>query len=175
MQDIREYIKLSKEERQKHLKLQDNCVEIGGYSTQFKALLAHYLKTTLPSNGTKDKILLCHACNNEKCSNPNHLYWGTYQENFFDAKNNGFVLKGPKKGHYKHSEEVKERIRNANKGKIISKETRDKIRKSLKGKPHPRKPNKYKMAWITNGKENKKIKKEDLYIWLEKGYSKGRI
>jgi hypothetical protein len=25
--------------------------------------------------------LLCHACNNAKCSNPRHLYWGTDREN----------------------------------------------------------------------------------------------
>lgn len=29
-------------------------------------------------------------------------------------------------------------------------------------------------CWITNGSENKKIKKEDLYLWIEQGYNKGR-
>lgn len=32
----------------------------------------------------------------------------------------------------------------------------------------------YGTCWITNGKENKKIKKEELDLWLEKGYNKGR-
>jgi hypothetical protein len=30
-------------------------------------------------------------------------------------------------------------------------------------------------CWITNGQENKKIKKNELDTWLEKGYHKGRI
>jgi hypothetical protein len=30
-------------------------------------------------------------------------------------------------------------------------------------------------CWITNGQENKKIKKENIDIWIEKGYKKGRI
>lgn len=30
-------------------------------------------------------------------------------------------------------------------------------------------------CWITNGQENRKIKKDELDIWLEKGYYKGRI
>lgn len=33
----------------------------------------------------------------------------------------------------------------------------------------------YGTCWVTNGQENKKIKKEELDIWLGKGYSKGRI
>jgi len=33
----------------------------------------------------------------------------------------------------------------------------------------------YGTCWITNGKENKKIKKEDLVIWESKGYIKGRF
>jgi hypothetical protein len=32
----------------------------------------------------------------------------------------------------------------------------------------------YGTCWITNGQENKKIKKEDIDIWLNKGYYKGR-
>ena len=27
---------------------------------------------------------MCHACNNGKCSNPKHLYWGTASENRMD-------------------------------------------------------------------------------------------
>ena len=30
-------------------------------------------------------------------------------------------------------------------------------------------------CWITNGLENKKIKKEELDFWISKGYSKGRV
>tara|TARA_Y100000114_G_C11592372_1_gene246382 strand:+ start:39 stop:536 length:498 start_codon:yes stop_codon:yes gene_type:complete len=82
---IEDYIKLPQEERQKHLRLnEEDCIEIGGNSTQFKSLLAHTLNTTIP-NGRKENVLLCHACNNGKCSNPYHHYWGTARENILDS------------------------------------------------------------------------------------------
>lgn len=82
-EDIREYIKRPLSERQLHLKLGEACIEIGGYdSREFRGLLAHSLKTTIP---TKIKVILCHACNNHWCSNPCHMYWGTYKENLVDS------------------------------------------------------------------------------------------
>ena len=77
MIDINEFITRSREERQSHLNLDEQCCERGGNSTNHKGVLAQYLNTTIPSG----RILLCHACNNDKCSNPNHLYWGTDKEN----------------------------------------------------------------------------------------------
>ena len=78
MKDIYEYITTPKAERQKHLKLDEECVERGAGSYYFKGLLAHLLDTTVP---TGHKVHLCHACHNDKCSNPKHLYWGTRKEN----------------------------------------------------------------------------------------------
>jgi hypothetical protein len=86
MKLIEEYITLSKAERQDHLKLDDPCIERGGNSFYFKGLLAHLLDTTVP---TGHKIHLCHACHNGKCGNPNHMYWGTAQENRQDQVENG--------------------------------------------------------------------------------------
>lgn len=91
MIDIIDYIKLSKEDRQKHLELDQACIERGGpqkggLSAYCKGLLAHILDTSIP---TGHKIYVCHACNNEKCSNPTHLYWGTAKENWQDAKDCG--------------------------------------------------------------------------------------
>jgi hypothetical protein len=87
---IEEYITQSKAERQTHIDLTDPCVERGGpqkggLSSYCKGLMAHLLDTTIPSG---HKIHVCHACNNEKCSNPKHLYWGTAQENRLDQGHN---------------------------------------------------------------------------------------
>lgn len=87
-EEISEYILLSKEKRTTHLDLEDKCVEIGGNSREYRGVLAWFLHTTIP---TGMKIHLCHACNNSKCSNPKHLYWGTPLENYYDAINSGKV------------------------------------------------------------------------------------
>lgn len=85
--DIYNYMDLNRDQRRKHLKLHTDCIEIGGYdSTDYRGLLAHYLKTTIPSG---KQILLCHACHNGKCSNVWHLYWGTQKDNYIDAIENG--------------------------------------------------------------------------------------
>lgn len=78
---IEDYMKLTLEERQKHLMLDQPCVERGGSSFDFRGLIAHMLDTTIPHG---KPIYLCHACNNSKCGNPQHLYWGTPRENHDD-------------------------------------------------------------------------------------------
>ena len=83
---IENYIKKSKFERQSHLSLDEACTEIGGTSREFRGLLAHHLGTEIPRG---IDIVLAHACNNGKCSNPRHLYWGTTAENINDSINAG--------------------------------------------------------------------------------------
>lgn len=87
---IEDYILLTKSERQSHLKLNEFCVERGCNSEQCRGLLAHILNTTVPKG---HRIQACHACHNEKCNNPFHLYWGTPSENRQDAIACGAVTK----------------------------------------------------------------------------------
>lgn len=81
---VEEWIQQSRDVRTAHLQLDEECIERGGNSTVHRGVLAEHLNTNLPS-----KVDLCHACHNDKCSNPKHLYWGTRKENVQDAKNNG--------------------------------------------------------------------------------------
>lgn len=76
-----EYMILSKEERQSHLVLSEDCVLRGADSIQCRGLLAYYLDTSLPK---VKNVVLAHACHNADCNNPKHLYWATYRENVQD-------------------------------------------------------------------------------------------
>lgn len=83
--DINEYMQLSREVRRSHLRLDESCIEIGGLSQFYRGLLAHHLKTTIGGRS----VYVCHACNNPKCSNPNHLYWGSPSDNVIDQREAG--------------------------------------------------------------------------------------
>lgn len=149
MKNIYTWINESKEIRQIHLKLDEPCLERGGDSENFRGLLAYYLETTIPAG---HKIHLCHACNNGKCSNPKHLYWGTSRENIQDA-----IASGAKKSRkgipgHKHSEETKRRISEKNKGKVFN--VTGINGNGSKGYRYKRK---YKQQWITDGLNNTRI------------------
>ena len=155
-----------KQHRQSHLDLTESCIERGGNSTNHKGVLAQYLNTTIPYGR---KYLLCHACNNEKCSNPKHLYWGSPKENVEDAiKNGNFGMLG--KGGYK---------------KIMSEETKLKISATLKGRPSNNKEGKnggglkgftysrkFKQIWINDGTNQTRIKFDSD---IPEGYVRGRL
>lgn len=80
---VEEYIKQkSREERRVHLKLEEKCIERGGDSRNHRGVLVVFLNSNFPVG---KYVHLCHACNNGKCSNPVHLYWGTNSDNIKDA------------------------------------------------------------------------------------------
>lgn len=134
---VEDWIKESREIRTSHLDLNEFCIERGGNSTVHRGILAQFLNTNLPS-----KIDLCHACHNEKCSNPKHLYWGTRSENIQDSKNNGtwkscWERTVEKYGYEKAREMNSRRSMNnthgsGNKGKFKSEDHKNKISCAVK-------------------------------------------
>ena len=132
---VENWITEAREVRTQHLELTEPCIERGGNSTVHRGVLAQYLSTNLPS-----KVDLCHACHNDKCSNPKHLYWGTRKENVQDAKNNG-TWKSPwdatvEKYGYEEACKRQAKLGNkngtGNKGKPKSEEHKKNISLSLK-------------------------------------------
>lgn len=138
MIDIFKFITLSRDERRKHLDLDEFCCERGGNSTVHKGVLAQYLSTTIPSG----RILLCHACNNSKCSNPKHLYWGTDYDNIiidgkeFNTHKSPWDRRVEKYGYEKAcamNSRVSNKFGSGNKGKPKSEEHKKKIALNRKG------------------------------------------
>ena len=130
------YMGKAREERRSHLDLNEPCIEIGGDSENFRGLLCHFLKTTMPVGRS---TFLCHGCNTQGCSNPSHLYWGTPSDNERDKKSAGTFKTAWQKTVEKHGLEVAREIRKPhcarggknNAGKPKSKEHRERISKSL--------------------------------------------
>ena len=143
MIQIEEYMQLSKEERQKHLKLNEACLLRGGgswVSVYSKGLLAHILDTSIPTGRGKGKVQLCHACHNGECSNPYHLYWGTASDNRQDSIANGapaniwdcMVAKYGLEGAHAIQARRGNKNGSGNKGKAKPEEQRQKISASVK-------------------------------------------
>ena len=139
---IEDYISQPKIDRQKHIDLSDPCIERGGpqkggLSSYCKGLMAHLFDTTIPSG---HKIHVCHACNNERCCNPNHLYWGTAQENRLDqGEGNSVWDRMVKKYGYDEACRLNAKGRNGNqnasgnKGNTLTEEHKRNIAANHKG------------------------------------------
>lgn len=169
MKNVFDLINESKEFRQTHLDLSEPCIIRGGSSTNHKGVLAQYLDTNIPYNKhANTKVLLCHACHNGRCSNPKHLYWGTYAENLDDAKIAG--ARSSRKGipGSKHTPESKAKISASLLGRP-SNNKRGIGFPSHKGRKYKRE---FKHVWINNGSVQTRIKdSED----LPAGYTFGRL
>ena len=131
---IEDYMKQTQKERQQHLDLNTDCIEIGGNSTKFQGLLAGYLNTTFPFGRSP---CLAHACNNGKCSNVLHLYWATSKENYHDTPrpsvNENMVKKyGKEKANTMNSHpETAHRGGEANKGVPKKEKHKENISKAI--------------------------------------------
>jgi hypothetical protein len=103
-------------------------------------------------------------------------------ENYGDDWRTVISKKGFKTTHERYPELFKENANRGHKegwfswlGKKHTPETIEKMKKAKEGMGFGNKNSQYGTCWITNGQENKKIKKEELGTWTLKGYHKGRI
>ena len=149
MKIIKEYMLLSRDSRMEHIDLSIDCLERGGNSTNHRGVLAQFLNTEIPMGWS---AVLCHRCNNDKCSNPQHLYWGTsYENNCIDGLEFGTWKPGNKylEEKYGSASAVSEHMKKirtkescakggrAGKDKPKSEEQKIKISEALKNKNVP--------------------------------------
>jgi hypothetical protein len=73
------------------------CVDKNGYGIfrlNGKNEKSHRFSFILKNGEIKNNLFVCHACDNPKCVNPNHLWLGTNQDNVDDMMKKGRQLKG---------------------------------------------------------------------------------
>jgi hypothetical protein len=70
-----------------------------------KTWLAHRLSYELLKGPIPKNMMVCHACDNPECTNPEHLFLGTAQENMYDKISKG-RHKGAAKGDKHHTSKL---------------------------------------------------------------------
>lgn len=69
------------------------CFKLNG-----KSNAAHRISYKIHVGEIKERMVICHKCDNPCCVNPNHLFMGTQKENLQDRNLKGRSIKGHKNG-----------------------------------------------------------------------------
>ena len=54
-----------------------------------RSIGAHRISWVIHNGPTPDGMCVCHHCDNPECTNPDHLFLGTYKDNIRDMMNKG--------------------------------------------------------------------------------------
>lgn len=92
---------------EKNVIRQDGCWDWKGYiarngyaeiarSKNFSIKHAHRISWMIHKGKIPEGLFICHKCDNPKCTNPDHLFIGTHQDNNKDRDEKGRTIKGEK-------------------------------------------------------------------------------
>lgn len=82
-------------------RLPDGYGRVGFYGVKY---LAHRVAYRMRFGDFDPRLVVCHACDNPVCCNPDHLVLGTYWTNVADCKAKGRLATGTRNGRHTHPE-----------------------------------------------------------------------
>lgn len=74
----------------------------GAFKHNGKTVDAHRMAYLLSKGEIPETMLVCHTCDNRRCVKPEHLFLGSYKENYWDARVKGRIRQNSNEHLKKH-------------------------------------------------------------------------